>query len=208
MVAQWLPPDWPWINSDMAAAASSAAEDSERAASPPSTRHATEADDNEDRPDKADQHMYDAGADEVDDPRSMEDERVSGPLLSCLNRGGDDYWCQRSMGPASGGTGRPVFQQVATALYILGSAGASFEIWNSLSESWCSSSPETSVFASLLVPFAIPCLPAAFPSASAPRFSPGSQLEAGRLQSGSPPRSFVAYSLVPPSHSYWPREAF
>jgi hypothetical protein len=40
--------------------------------------------------------------------------------------GGNDYWCQNS-GQAGGNSGRPVFQQVAVALYVLGSAGASLE---------------------------------------------------------------------------------
>lgn len=42
-------------------------------------------------------------------------------------RGGDDYWCQRSVGPAGGSTGRPVSHQVAAALYVLGSADTSLE---------------------------------------------------------------------------------
>jgi DDE superfamily endonuclease len=42
-------------------------------------------------------------------------------------RGGEDYWHQRSVGTVGGGTGRPVFQQVAAALYVLGSAGTSLE---------------------------------------------------------------------------------
>ena len=42
-------------------------------------------------------------------------------------KGGDDYWCQQSIGPLGGSTGRPVFQQVAVALYVLGSAGNSLE---------------------------------------------------------------------------------
>ena len=50
-------PEW-WADSAIAAMASSEAEDGERAASPPTTRHATEADDYQYIPDEADDHMY------------------------------------------------------------------------------------------------------------------------------------------------------
>ena len=42
-------------------------------------------------------------------------------------RGGGDYWHTHPLSAAGGSSGRPVYQQVAIALYILGSAGASFE---------------------------------------------------------------------------------
>jgi DDE superfamily endonuclease len=49
-------------------------------------------------------------------------------LVELLEQKGDgDYWGQRSAGPLGGNTGRPVFQQVAVALYVLGSAGGSLE---------------------------------------------------------------------------------
>jgi DDE superfamily endonuclease len=49
-------------------------------------------------------------------------------LVELLERkGGDNYWCQNSSSAAGGSPGRPVFQQVAVALYVLGSAGATLE---------------------------------------------------------------------------------
>jgi hypothetical protein len=42
-------------------------------------------------------------------------------------KGGNDYWCQNSGQAGGGNSGRPVFQQVAVALYVLGSAGATLE---------------------------------------------------------------------------------
>jgi DDE superfamily endonuclease len=49
-------------------------------------------------------------------------------LVELLERkGGVDYWCQNATGDGNSSSGRPVFQQVAVALYVLGSAGATLE---------------------------------------------------------------------------------
>ena len=37
------------------------------------------------------------------------------------SKGSGDYWHQNSVGAAGGNPGRPVFQQIAVALYVLGS---------------------------------------------------------------------------------------
>ena len=43
------------------------------------------------------------------------------------SKGSGDYWHQNSVGAAGGNPGRPVFQQIAVALYVLGSAGGTLE---------------------------------------------------------------------------------
>jgi hypothetical protein len=49
------------------------------------------------------------------------------PVELLETRGGDDHWHQNSGGDRGGGPGRPAFQQIAVALYVLGSAGGTFE---------------------------------------------------------------------------------